>query len=55
MLVVASIKADVYPLLAFSDVTCQLHDTGIQEPLIVLSHLILKTPNLEEETKRLLH
>ena len=29
MLVVAVISVDVYPFLAFSDLTCHLEDTGI--------------------------
>ena len=29
MLVVAVINVDVYPFLAFPDLTCQLQDTGI--------------------------
>ena len=53
MLVVAMIRVDAYPFLAFSDLTCHLEDTGI-----VFSSCTMpdsKRPNLKVATKRLLH
>ena len=51
-MVVAVISVDAYPFLAFSDLTCHLEDTGIG---VALCHLIVRRPNLEVATKRLLH
>ena len=50
-LVVAVISVDVYPFLAFSDLTCHLEDTGIG---VFWLHCAA-WPNLEVATKRLLH
>ena len=52
---VAVTSADVYPFLAFSDLTCHLQDTGIRCFLVALCHLIVRRSNLEVATKRLLH
>ena len=43
-----------YPFLTFSDLTCHLEDMGIGF-LVALSHLIVRRPNLEVVTRRLLH
>ena len=51
---VAAISVDAYPLLAFSDLTCHLEDTGMCF-LVALCCLIVKRSNLEVATKRLLH
>ena len=52
-LVVAVISVDPYPFLAFSDLTCHLEDTRCF--LVSLCCLIVRRPNLEVATKRLLH
>ena len=53
-LVVAVISVDAYRFLAFSDLTCRCEDTGIG---VFSLHcpLIVRRPNLEVATKRLLH
>ena len=51
---VAVISVDAYPFLAFSGLTCHLEDTGIGV-LVALCCLIVRRPNLEVVTKRLLH
>ena len=53
MLVVAVISVDAYPLLAFSDLACHLEDTGVGV-LVALCLLIVRRPNMEVATKRLL-
>ena len=55
MLVVAVISVDAYPFLAISDLTCHLEDTEIRCCLFALCRLIVRRPNLEAATKRLLH
>ena len=55
MLVVAVISVDPYPFLGFSDLTCHLKDSRNRCFLVPLCPLILRKPNLEEATKRLLH
>ena len=54
-LVVAVSSVDAYPFLAFTDLTCHL--TGCRNTcfLVALCCLIVRRPNLEEATKRLLH
>ena len=47
---VVVISVDAYPFLAVSDLTCQPEDTGID-----MSCLIVRKPNLDVATKRLLH
>ena len=55
-LTLAVISVDVYPFLAFSDLTYHLEDTGIYRCfLVALYHLIVRKPNLEVATNRLLH
>ena len=49
------ISVDAYPFLAFSDLTCHLKDTGIGVNMVTLCRLIIRRPNLEIATKRLLH
>ena len=50
------ISGDVYPFLAFSDLTCHLGDTGIGVlPHNALCRLIVRRPNLEVATERVLH
>ena len=51
-LVVAVIIVDTYPFLDFSDLICHLKDKCF---LVTLNCLIVKRPNLEVVTKRLLH
>ena len=51
----AVISVDAYPLLAFSDLTCHLKDTGIGFFLVALCHLIVRRLNVEVATKKLLH
>ena len=48
------VSVDAYLFLAFSDLTCHVEDTGIGF-LVTLCHLIVRRPNLEVVTKRLLH
>ena len=55
MLVLAVINVDVYPFLAFSDLTYCLEDTGIGVFLVALCHLIVRRPNLKVPTTRLFH
>ena len=45
---VAVTSVDAYPFFAFSDLACHLEDTEI-------GVLIVRRPNLEVATKRLLH
>ena len=53
---VAVISVDAYPFLAFSDLTCCLGDTDWNKCfLVALCCLIVRRPNLEVATKRLLH
>ena len=54
MLVVAVISVDAYPFLAFSDLTCQLEDTGIGV-FWLRCLLTVRRPILQVVTKRLLH
>ena len=56
MLVVTVISVDAYLFLAFSGLTCHLEDTGIGVFWLHCAALyILRRPNLEVETKMLLH
>ena len=55
MLVVAVINVDAYPFLAFSDLICHLEDTGMGVFMVALCLMIVRRPNLEVATKRLLH
>ena len=41
--------------LAFSELTCQLDNMGKRYFLVALCCLIVRRPNLEAATKRLLH
>ena len=52
-LVVAVINVEAYPFLAFSELTCHLEDTGMRAFWWCL--LIVRRPNLEAVTKKLLH
>ena len=52
MLVVDVISVDAYSFLAFLDLICHLEDTRID---VALCHLIVRRPNLEIPTQRLLH
>ena len=54
-LVVAVISVDSYPFLAFSDLTCHLEEYRNRRFLVALCRLIVRRPNLEVATKRLLH
>ena len=51
------VAVDDYAFLALSDLICHLEDTGYRNKcfLIALCRLIVRTPNLEVVTKRLLH
>ena len=54
----AVMSVDACPFLAFSDLRCHLEVTGIGVYrcfLVALFHLIVRTPNSEVATKRLLH
>ena len=53
-MVVVVISVDAYPILAFSDLTCHLEDTGMCF-LVALWRLIVTRQNLEVATKRFLH
>ena len=55
MLVIAVISVDAYPFLAFSELTCHLEDTEIRCCLLALCRQIVRRPNLEATTKRLLY
>ena len=52
---VAVISVDAYPFSAFSELTCQIEDTGIGVFWFALCRLIVKRPNLDVATKRLLY
>ena len=53
---VAMTSIDAYLFSAFSDLICHLKDTGISGFfLVTLFCLIVRRPNLEVATKRLLH
>ena len=52
---VAVISVDAYLFLGFSDLTCHLKETRIDVFLVALFCLIVRRPNLEIVTKRLLH
>ena len=57
-LVLTAMSVDACPFLAFSDLTCHLEVTGIGVYrcfLVALCHLIVRRPNSEVATKRLLH
>ena len=54
-MVVAVISDDAYPFLAFTAMTCHLEDIEIDIFLVAMSCLIVRRPNLEVATKRLLH
>ena len=53
-LVVPVISVDVYTFLAFSILTCHIKDTRNRCFLVALCRLIVRWPNLELATKRLL-
>ena len=52
---VAVISVDAYSFLTFSNLTCDLQDMGISNFLVALCCVIVKRPNLEVVTKRVLH
>ena len=52
---VAVIGIDTFPFLTSSGLTCNLENTGIDDFLAALRHLIVRKPKLEVATKRLLH
>ena len=52
---VAVISVDAYPFLVFSDLTCHLEDKGMGVFMVALCRMIVRRPNLEVATKRLLH
>ena len=54
-LVVAAISVDAYPFLALSNLTCHLNDKGIGVFWFAMCRQIVRRPNLEVVTKRLLH
>ena len=47
-------SVDAHLFLAFSDLTCHLEDTGMCF-LVAMCRLIVRKPNLQVPTKRLLH
>ena len=49
---VAVISVDAYPFLTFSDLTCQYRNRSF---LAALCHLMVRRPNVEVATKRLLN
>ena len=51
---VAGISVDAYPFLAFSDLTCHREDTRLGV-FWLHCRLIVRRPNLEVATKKLLH
>ena len=52
-----AVAVDAYAFLVFSDLTCHLEDTGYRNKcfLVALCRLIVRTPNPEVATKRILH
>ena len=53
MIAVISVDTNPFFFLAFSGLTCHLEDIFCF--LVALCHLIVRRPNLEVATKRLLH
>ena len=54
-LVVGVISVDAHHFLPFSDLTCHFEDTRIGVFWLHCAPLIVRRPNLEVATKRLLH